>query len=222
MPRETISIPLKSLPTYEASAVFFSAIAYPNPLDESTREKFRLAFCRWAILRRATIDRQWARAAHAIKPEIFSQEEQLFLRSKERGLAVLAKRFQCVAWMVLPLLLKTPRVCGFEPTVGNLAIILADHWGMSSESQKTIELRYWGPTKPVAHAAAAWDWRLMHDKETSEFADQIGFRDLLLLHFFVPEMVTSLVEEAEAIRLRLPEITSFHIKEQNTIQFVLD
>lgn len=62
----------------------------------------------------------------------------------------------------------------------------------------------------------------MHDKETSEFADQIGFRDLLLLHFFVPEMVTSLVEEAEAIRLRLPEITSFHIKEQNTIQFVLD
>ena len=122
MPRETISIPLKSLPTYEASAVFFSTIAYPDPLDESQREKFRLALCRWAILQRATIDGQWGRVAQAIKPEIFSQEERLFLQSYERGLALLAKRFMCAATIVLPHLFKTPpRLYGLEPTVGNLA-----------------------------------------------------------------------------------------------------
>jgi hypothetical protein len=37
MPRETISIPFKSLPVYEASAVFFSTIAYPNPSSRMAR-----------------------------------------------------------------------------------------------------------------------------------------------------------------------------------------
>ena len=157
MPRETISIPLKSLATYEASAVFFSTIAYPNPLEETQRGKFRLALCRWAILQRARHDGQWGRVAQAIKPEIFSQEERLFLQSYKRGLDLLDKRFMCAATIVLPHLSKTPpRLHGLKPTVGNLASVLADLFGMSTESQKTIKLRLWAPTKPVAHAAAAW------------------------------------------------------------------
>ena len=226
MPSETISIPLKSLPTYEASAVFFSTIAYPDPRDESQREKFRLALSRWAIVQRTTIDGQWGRVAQAIKPEIFSQRERLFLRSYERGLDLLVKRFLCATVIVLPLLPKTPRkLYGFEPTVGNLVSILASHLKMSPESHKTIELRYWARTKPVAHAATAWVWVLMHaltDKETLELANQLGYHGWLLRAFFDPEMVTLLVKKAEKIRLRLPEIRRFRINEEIMIQFVLD
>ena len=100
MPRETISIPLKSLPVYEASAVFFSTIAYPNPLEETEREKFRIALSRWAILERAKIDKQWGGVAQEIKPEIFSQGEKLFLQSYERGLDLLTRRLICAAAII--------------------------------------------------------------------------------------------------------------------------
>ena len=115
----------------------FLTIAYPNRLDESQREKFRIALSRWAILQRATIDGQWGGVAQAIKPKIFSQGEQLFLQSYVRGLDFLAKRFTCTAMIVLPHLFKTPpRLYGLEPTVGNLASVLAYQLGMSTENRE--------------------------------------------------------------------------------------
>jgi hypothetical protein len=226
MPRETISIPIKSLPLYEASAVFFSTIAYPNPLDEPQREKFRLALCRWAILERATIESQWGGVAQAIKPEIFSQEERLFLQSIERGSTFLAKRIFCAATIIGPHLFKTPlRLYGLEPTVGNLAGIVAYGLRMSPESQKTIESRLWAPTKPVAHAAMAWfnfTALVIRVKGPWDQENQLCNHDLFLGAFFYPEMITMLVEKAEEIRLRLTGLKRFHIKEENQIQFSLD
>ena len=226
MPRETISIPLRSLPVYEASAIFFSTIAYPNPLEETQRKKFRIALSRWAILERATIDSQWGRVAQEIRPEIFSQGEGLFLQSYERGRDLLAKRFICAATMIGPQLFKTPlRLYGFEPTVGNLAGIVANVLGMSIQSQKTVELRLWAPTKPVAHAAMQWCWFMMRvgiDKVTWDTENQLCNHDLFLGAFFYPEMVTMLVGKAEKLRLRLPGFKCFHIREENTIHFSLD
>jgi hypothetical protein len=132
----------------------------------------------------------------------------------------------CAATIVLPHLSKTsPRLHGLEPSVGNLASFLAYFLGMSTESQKTIESRLWAPTKPVAHAAAAWGLLLINvlkDKLTSDHENQLGHRDLVLSAFFYPEIVTRLVEKAEKIRLRLPAIKYFHIQESDTIQFALD
>jgi hypothetical protein len=226
MPRETINIPLKSLAVYEASAVFFSTIAYPDPLDETQREKFRIALSRWAILQRATIDGQWGGVAQAIKPEIFSQRERPFLQSYKRGLDLIRRRVICAAAIVGPHLLETPlRLRGLEPTVGNLSLIVADALGMSSESQKTVESRLWAPTKPIAHAVLVWGFYLLRasiNKVTWAHENQLCNHDLFLSAFFYPEIVTLLVERAEKIRLRLPGIKCFHIKEENTIQFALD
>ena len=191
MPRETMSIPLKSLPVYEASAVLFSTIAYPNPLDESQREKFRIALSRWAILARATIDSQWGGVAQEIKPQIFSQAEHLFLQSYERGSDLLARRVLCAATMIGPHLFKTPlRLYGVEPTVGNLAGIVAYALGMSTESQKTVESRLWAPTKPVAHAAMAWFHFMVlvrRAKAPWDQENQLCNHDLFLGAFFIPK-----------------------------------
>jgi hypothetical protein len=215
MPRETIFIPFKSIPVYEASAVFFSTIAYPNPLDESQREKFRLALSRWAILERTRI-----------KPQIFAQEERLFLKSYERGSNLLARRFICAGTMIGPHLCKTPpRLHGLQPTVGNLAGLTAYALGMTFESQKTIESRLWAPTKSVAHAATMWFQFVMRawkDKRPWHHDYQICNHDLLLGALFYPEAVTMVVQSAETLRLRLPGIRCFHIKEENTIKFALD
>ena len=226
MPRETISIPLRTLPVYEASSIFFSTIAYPNPLDESQRRKFRIALSRWAILERATIDNQWGQAAQGIKPEIFAQGERLFFQSLDRGSHLLAKRVLCAATMILPNVTKTPlRLRGLEPTVGNLSGITANVLGMSIQSQKTIELRLWAPTKPVAHAAMAWVRFMMavwgHNGPW-DHEYELCNRELFLGAMFYSDIITMLVQNAEKWRLRLPKLNSFHINEKNTIQFSLD
>jgi hypothetical protein len=132
MPRETITIPFKSLPVYEASAVFLSTIAYPDPRDKPQREKFRISTSRWAILERAKIDNEWRRVAQKIRPEIFLQEERFYIQTFERGSSLLARRVFCAAFMVYPHLFKTPvRPYRDAPTVGNLAEILADALGIS-------------------------------------------------------------------------------------------
>jgi hypothetical protein len=228
MPRETISIPLKSLPVYEASAVFFSAIAYPDPLDKVQRENFRIAMSRWAILERAKIDKEWRKAAQEIRPEIISQEERLYLQSSEKGTDLLTKRIFCAAIMVGPHLPKEPIwLFGIEPTVDNLATTIAECMGMSRESYKTIESRLWAPTKPVAHAALMLAWfiaKVRQHRENGHWEDEHWLCDhnLLLGALFYSDILAMLVEIAERLRLRLPKIKAFRIKEQNTVQFVLD
>ena len=226
MPRETILIPLKSLPVYEASAVFLSTIAYPDPRDKPQRERFRIATSRWAILERAKIDNEWRRVAQEIRPEIFLDDERLYKQTFERGSSLLARRVFCVAFMVYPHLFKTPvRPYGFEPTVGNLAGILADALGMSRESQKTIESKLWAPTKPVAHAAVTLSRFLSYAWRREEPWDdeyKLFNKNLMLGVLFYSDIVTLLVEDAERVRLRLHKIGRVTIKEQNTVQFSLD
>jgi hypothetical protein len=41
-------------------------------------------------------------------------------------------------------------------SVGNIALAATQMFKYSPESQKTVESRIWRPTKPVAHAAAAF------------------------------------------------------------------
>src|ERR1700722_8202047 len=219
MPRETISIPLKSLPVYEASAVFFSTIAYPDPLDKDQRQNFRIAMSRWAILERARIDKEWRGRTQEIRPEVFSQEERLYLQSSEKGSDLLTKRVFCTAIMIGPHLPTDPiRLFGFEPTVDNLAATIAEHMGMSRESYKTIQSRLWAPTKPVAHGAlmlALFIAKVRQHRENGHREDEHWLCDhnLLLGALFYPDILAMLVEFAERLRLRLPKIKAFRIKE---------
>ncbi len=226
MPRETITIPFKSLPVYEASAVFLSTIAYPDPRDKPQRERFRISTSRWAILERAKIDNEWRRVVQKIRPEIFLQDERFYIQTFERGSSLLARRVFCAAFMVYPHLFKTPvRRYRDAPTVGNLAEILADALGISRESRKTIESKQWAPLKPVAHAAVTLGrflssaWRL---EKPWDDEHELCNKNLMLGVLFYSDIVRFLVEEAERVRLRLDKMGRVNIKEQNTVQFSLD
>ena len=58
-PRETVFLRFGSLPAFEAAAEFYAYIAYPDPLERTQREKYRIALSRWAVLARGKIDKKW-------------------------------------------------------------------------------------------------------------------------------------------------------------------
>ena len=92
MPRETISIPLRVLPIYEAGSYFFAGIIYPD--DNTQREHSRVAISRWAILERAKYDKEWRRSVQKITPDIFLQDEVSYLRCHlERAHLILGPKF---------------------------------------------------------------------------------------------------------------------------------
>lgn len=227
MPREIIAIPLKSSPVYEASAAFCSTIAYPGLLDRTQREHFRIALSRWAVLARAELDSEWRKNAQQIRPEIFSQEENHYFRTLEKGAELLRKRVFCSVFMIYPQLTKGPVAFrGFSTTVGHMAGFVATGLGMEWGSGKTIEGRLWAPTKPVAHAA----WALGRFQEVlwkqGEGSWEVDYwlldHDLLLGILFYPKILSLLIETAERMRLHLATIRAFKIKEQDTLRFVLN
>jgi hypothetical protein len=227
VPREKISIPLKTLPVYEASAVFFSTIAYPSPLDRTQRENFRIALSRRAVLERAKLDPEWRKNAQQIRPEIFSQEENHYFCTLERGGQLLRKRIFCAVLMITPQLTKGPVAFRrFSTTVEHMAGFVATGLGMKWGSGKTIEGRLWAPTKPIAHAAWAlgrFELALWRQGEGSWEVDYwLLDHDLLLGSLFHASILSLLVETAERMRLHLATIKRFKIKEQDTVRFVLD
>jgi hypothetical protein len=227
MPREIIVIPFNSLPVYEASAIFFSTIVYPDALDQTQREKFRIALSRWAVLERAKIDNDWRRSVQQIRPEIFSQEERLYMQTLERGSHLFAKRIVCALTMIGPHLSKEPlHIFGYAPTVDNLAAIMAEGMGMSRESYKTIESRLWAPTKPVAHAALALalfvEKRWRAEKILDEEPYWLCKHNLLLALLFYADVLTPLVTVSEHLRRHILKMRAFRIKEQNTVKFSVD
>jgi hypothetical protein len=81
MPRETVFIPFNSRPPWEAAAMYFAHIAFPDLADERNRATFCMALSRWAIIERAKRDAAWAQTPHTIHPKIFSQTERQCVRA---------------------------------------------------------------------------------------------------------------------------------------------
>lgn len=228
MPRETVLVPFKSLPACEAAAVFFSTIAYPDPLDKALCKNFRIALSRWAILERARIDSNWRCSPQQITPEVFSQEQRHYQRTIETGVSLLTKRIVCANTFVTPHLTKEPlHLFGYAPTVENLAALLAERMGMERGSYKTIELKLWAPTKPVAHAGVALAWFIARvGRQRTIGLDEEEYpllkHSLLLGLLSYPGILTHIIDPSEHLRRRLPKIKAFRIKEQSTIKFILD
>jgi hypothetical protein len=232
MPGEKIVLPITSAPAPEASAVLFSILTYPDQVDATKREQFRIALCRWAILKRAEIEKQWGGSVQQLKPEVFSQGEKNYLGRHKRGSKVFMQRVKCSSLMVMPHLSTPPkRFEGFVPTVNNMAIVIkrALGWGENAESESTVKSKIWAPAKPVAHAAVALSMSIMAIAQTEEETGQGWDGDHALCRsepflaiMFYPDLLRMLLEEAEKLRLRLPDIGSFRIKESDTVQFIGD
>lgn len=224
-PRETVVIQFSSLPTYEAVAEFYSYIAYPDPAEATQRKKYSIALSRWAVVARANLDKGWNEREQMIRPIIFSQPEKLFLNTYRLGSVKWWRRAQCAFLMLLPHLVD--ELLGrLSPTVGHIALVAGDKFGYGPGSQKTVESKIWGPTKPVAHAAAAVMACLgvLNDPEQKWDAEhQLCFQQPFLATLFYEDVFRSmLLRVAELLRLQVPSCDRFQIREKDTVRFIAD
>jgi hypothetical protein len=225
-PRETVAIHLSSLPTYEAVAEFYSYLAYPDPTEATQRRKYSIALSRWAVLERGKLDKEWNESPdNGIRPVIFCQPEQLYLKTYRRGSLTWWRRAQFAFMILLPDLVDT-LFDGLPYTVGNTALMAASQFGYSAESQKTIESRLWAPTKPVAHAAAAVMLCLgvLDDpKQEWDDAHSLCNRQRFLATLFYEDVFKHLVLlPADYLRLQMPSCERFQIRGKDTIRFIAE
>jgi hypothetical protein len=227
-PRATVAIRFSSLPPFEAAAEFYSYLAYPDQIDATEREKYRIALSRWAVMQRAKLDQQWNESTdmiRSIRPLVFSQPEKLFERTYERGSTIWWERARCACMMLLPQM-ELVDLDGLAPNVGNIALVLGRELGYSDESQKTIESKIWARTKPVAHAAAAVMLSfglLPNPKQEWDEDHPLCYQQPFLATLFYEDVFRMIVlRMAELMRLQLPSCTRFRIREDETIQFIAD
>ena len=221
-----MAIHLSSLPTHEAVAEFYSYLAYPDPTEATQRRKYSIALSRWAVLERGKLDKEWNESPdNGIRPLIFSQPEQLYWKTYRRGSLRWWRRAQCAFMMLLPDLVDA-LFHGLPHTVGNTALMDANQFGYSTESQKTIESRLWAPTKPVAHAAAAAMLCLavLDDPEQEwDDAHSLCHKQRFLATLFYEDVFKHLVLlPADYLRFQMPSCERFQISGKDTTQFTAD
>ena len=103
-------------------------------------------------------------------------------------------------------------------------MVAGDKFGYRPGSQKTVESKIWGPTKPVAHAAAAVMVCLgaLNDPEQEWDAEhQLCFQQPFLATLFYEDVFRSmLLMVTELLRLQVPSCDRFQIRENDTIRFI--
>jgi hypothetical protein len=224
MPRQTVRIPLSSLPPYEAAAEFLSYIAFSDPKEEIQRYEYRIALSRFAITVRAISDGNWGATLQPIRPLIFSRTDRIFERILAEGNDRLHRRFVCAASIIMARLSTTrdAMVDAYVATIDNISRqLIARLLGYSRGSRATIISKIWAPTKPVAHAAAALIWTVIMDRPQSWHVEHpLLAKDLLLSTLFYPDVLESIIRISENLRVRLPRL-KLRIRSEDTIRFII-
>jgi hypothetical protein len=220
MPRESIRLNLSNPFTVEPGATFLSFLAYPNPADATARAEFSGALCRFAIIKMCDMDRGWARIPQSIKPGFWLGSDSKYHTALKVGCTKLKHRMMAAIFFAIPHLQGELRGCkltryeGYEPTVEHLAHIALERMGWKGDSASTVKSRIWGPSRPVIHAAAMLIIDARIKPENSKIPEMFSayLRD--------PELLRDVLVGSEIVRILLPRIEHFRIKEETTIQFL--
>jgi hypothetical protein len=228
MSREKVLIELCCPFPYKAGGQLLATLAYPDRdrggLD--LRYRFLWALCRWLVLRRARKEPEFATNAQPIVPAIFTADHTDYLHDLESGNKKLNERLVAANWIVLPHLKavmtgKLEEVEGEYPHVYHLAQLAMENLGRKGKTQASFEADAWAPTRPVAHAAAAYlYWQQTSSKSLPA---NTTFLEICLEE---PRMVAQIIETSEELRPIVAMIKQFkkRIEEQDMIEFtpVLD
>ncbi len=219
MPRATIPIFVRDTGPFEGASWLLSSIAYPD--DNNRCIPFTAALCRCAHLQTVDMSPDWATTLQQIRPWIFTYGDTAFSKNLTVGFNILYRRLATALFMIQPhlrgLLKEKPptRINGFAPTVGNAAAHLMSEFGWKGDSEATFKSRIWGPTKPVSHAAYVVSVRVFKATQAKPYEE----RNLLSALFPPESELLQIISLSEQIRLRLPEIRQFRIKEKDTFKF---
>jgi hypothetical protein len=222
--RKNVEIRLNSLPIFEAAAELYTYCAYPDQIDATNRENYRIALSRWAVLSRAKVDKEWKESTEmerSIRPLIFSQSEKVFEREFDRGQELWTSRANCASMMLLPQF-AWDQFGEFPPNVKNIALSVGRSLGYSEGSVKTVESRIWAPIKPAAHLATAimlffaiWP----HVRQVWAKKYPLCYQSPFLSTLFYEDIVRFILKSAEVLEHQLPRCTRFRIREDELIRF---
>jgi hypothetical protein len=222
MPAEEIEIVLSDVDPYLSGAQFFAALAYPDQADKNRRELFAHAIVRETLEERMRIQPDWAQQLQLIRPAYFSGPEKQQDNILKHGTHRLNRHLVAIEHIVVPHLrsLDTKRhhlLKGYEPTVANMSLLALTKLGWKSgESVSTFKSKAWKPSRPIAHAAAAyivWDTVLWKKWKGNP---QVNRKMAFLL---LPEYVETVVEISEHFRGELKKISRFKIPDEELIRF---
>jgi hypothetical protein len=219
MPRATIPISVHETGPFEGACWLLSHIVYPD--DISRCIPFTAALCRLAHLQTIDTTPGWASTLQQIRPWIFSYKDTAYHKTLSIGFNILYRRMATSLFMIQPHLYsllneKTPsHINGFAPTVGNVAAHLMHEFGWDGDSEATFKSRIWRPTKPVAHAAYVVSVRFFGATQSKPF----DRRKLLDALFPQKNEILGMIALSEQVRLKLPQIKQFRIREEETFRF---
>jgi hypothetical protein len=174
-----------------------------------------------------TVDQQWGNSTQKVKPFTFIETDNGANRALLDGTKLAWRRIITAYAMVSPHLYalvtgKSPlKVEDFEPTVENVSIVLKHAFGWKKDDISAFKFKIWGPTRPVAHIALMSASHMIPElKRRIEKAETTAGPTSLDAWFPSNSTLYSLLLEAEEIRLKLPQLKQFRIKEEDTIKFV--
>jgi hypothetical protein len=243
MPREVVRIDVSSNFRIEPAARFFATLAFPDAVDRHDREQFWLALCRWYIAKRVNDDAEFGRTPYDIVPAIFTATQQETVRILRRGIKNLHHRITATNWIVMPHLRgrglmphlrgvglkpiqieKNGQLESVIPTVNNMSVLAMEElgWRGKGKSVSTLKSKIWAPSRAVVHAAAAYLRYYWCEDGRMVRPNQIIGSPLFFLLLEHPFVVAKIIKASETIRLMLPSIEQFEIKEEDTIQFLAE
>jgi hypothetical protein len=144
---------------YEAGALLVAIIAYPNEQDTERRHALFTALCAQAIRARCELDSDWASRPRWIKPAHAALSDKAI----QRGLKGLERRMheRMIAGKMAIAFLYEAEVGSLPPlpsgvkhlSLNQLSAMVAEEARQSEP--ENLETRFWRPSRPVVHLAAA-------------------------------------------------------------------
>lgn len=218
-----IRIPLSCAPAYEAGAVLFSYLAFPEPEAEAQRADVHAALCHLTLRATGDDDTDWLWAPTLIKPGYALMREaevERATRSIDRRLAdrlkasIVAKPFlEEVAQGQLPRL--PPGVA--KPTLAALGkyVLFRNRASVDVSDVRNFHARVWQASLPVIHLAVALN--VLFERTLAISMGKLAIHDLVRSREAV-EFLTQTATELEPIILSNPR---FGIASDQLVRFRL-
>ena len=223
-----ISVCLSGLPTYEAGAVLFTYLAFPEPGDdaEDQRATVHAALCHLALHAISQEHDSASWAPQILKPNyalMTESEVRTALRTFDRRLHDRAQ----AALMVKPFLEEA--VTGASPSlpagVKRLSLAAMAEWltlrGKDEAAvwdradTKNFLARVWRPSIPVLHIALGLN--LLHERTHAAGIEKLAIHDLIRS----PEAIAFILEQAIPLETLLPQIPHLGIPERELLRLRL-
>ena len=216
-----IGLPLSRLPAYEAGAVLFSYLAYPEPGvgDDAQRADARAALCNRALHAIGNEDENWRWSVQSLAPAYLLMSDREVARVLRRFDRLIEDRLTA-ARMAIPFLQEAetgaPAKVPERSTPGSIAqmaeFVLP---GTTENDPVNVRSRIWSPSLPVLHIAVATE--IAFSLALKANVPKLAATDLVRS----PDLIRFVVSEAEKYEVLLTLAPKLELALERLVRFRL-